>query len=67
MSFGMITIERYLVICRGLEIHKVKTYFAIAVAYAYTTAVSLAVALSPDHVDIAGGLLCSQNYFLNNP
>jgi hypothetical protein len=62
VSFGMISIERFLVICHGFENHTTKTVFAIVIANLYAIITGSISASSPDFVDIGGYVLCHPKY-----
>jgi 7 transmembrane receptor (rhodopsin family) len=62
MSFGMITIERYLVICHDLKDHLTKTITAIVVANIFSIVTGVILASSSDYVDIGGFVLCHPKF-----
>jgi hypothetical protein len=62
ISFGMISIERYLVICHGLQNHTKMTVIAIILTISYAFMTGLISASSPEYIDIGGYVLCHPKY-----
>jgi 7 transmembrane receptor (rhodopsin family) len=65
--FGMITLERYLVICRGLQDHVRKTIIAILITYIYTGLFGALSFRSASDVQLAMGILCHVKFCSRDP
>jgi hypothetical protein len=62
ISFGLITIERYLVICHDLKDHLTKTIIAIVLTNIYSMVNGFITISSLDHVDITGYVVCHPKF-----
>lgn len=67
LSFGMITVERYFVICRGLQDHMFKTATAIAAAYLYSALFGFTSSISVINFELAAGAICKLKFCSRDP
>lgn len=66
IMFGLITVERYLVICRSWENHEATTTFVILASAAFSIMSGLFISYSPNTVEIAAGIACHAVPFRDN-